>query len=369
MSLNIRDLKNKRLPGRRQPTHDTPYVIPSQRGGHVLAYRKTFYRCKASESKKPEAVDLFNLYCGNGIANEGRCPHHSKGAAIIRDGKFVKFVKEPANCGCVRETKAMNLYGKHAHTHINAKNEAVEDLEKMGPHDAVHYQNKKMDSSVAGLRKRRALYHNVYYHAKKRQKTNHIPQPDNDDIDIEVSSDEELDSDMDLDERKEVKKRNVRRQNKRDMDTFCRKLKSNEGLRFRRTIRPSKGENHSTLMVALDQIGRNHDWILSQSNKQREVIVNSTKLSIDNNHKCATKFAERTLTLRALLHGKEWVSVGDALCLTKDENLHRELAKAMFGKMCTCSKGRCCLRKIKAICSDFETGLWRAFLTELHEHQ
>ena len=42
-------------------------------------------------------------------------------------------------------------------------------------------------------------------------------------------------------------------------------------------------------------------------------------------------------SMRVLLHGKEWVWVGDALCLTKDEDLHRRLAKAMFSKVCTCN--------------------------------
>lgn len=74
--------------------------------------------------------------------------------------------------------------------------------------------------------------------------------------------------------------------------------------------------------------------------------------------------------MRGLLHGKEWISVGDALCLTKDEALHREIAKAMFDKICTCEgRGRCVLNKIVAICSDFEIALWRAFRDELRTHQ
>ena len=81
-------------------------------------------------------------------------------------------------------------------------------------------------------------------------------------------------------------------------------------------------------------------------------------------------YAERTLTIRALLHGKEWMSVGDVLCLTKDEELHRKVAKAMLDKICTCGPRRkCVLRGIKAICTDFEKGLWRPFLEELHTHQ
>ena len=46
-------------------------------------------------------------------------------------------------------------------------------------------------------------------------------------------------------------------------------------------------------------------------------------------------------------------------------------AKMLFDKCCTCEgTGRgCALNGIKAICSDFETGLWRPFLEELHKHQ
>jgi len=44
---------------------------------------------------------------------------------------------------------------------------------------------------------------------------------------------------------------------------------------------------------------------------------------------------------------------------------------ALVPESCTCGdSGRgCALQKIKAICSDFETGLWRAFQDELHLHQ
>ena len=84
----------------------------------------------------------------------------------------------------------------------------------------------------------------------------------------------------------------------------------------------------------------------------------------------STNIKTRWIVLRGYLDGKEWVSVGDVLCLTKDEDLHRKVAKAMFNKCCTCDqRGKCALNKIQAIYSDFETGLWRAFLEELHKHQ
>ena len=72
-----------------------------------------------------------------------------------------------------------------------------------------------------------------------------------------------------------------------------------------------------------------------------------------------------------MIHGKEWVWCGDALCLTKDEELHKRLAKMFFDKACTCGgTGRgCALNKIKSISSDFEIGLWKPFLEELHKHQ
>ena len=111
--------------------------------------------------------------------------------------------------------------------------------------------------------------------------------------------------------------------------------------------------------------------MLASSVKQGEVVKHCTRISIDNNHKCAPSFAERTLSIRGLLHGKEWVWIGDALCLRKDEDLYRRLAKVFWSKSCTCNgTGRgCALKKIKSICSDFEIGLWRPFLEELQKHQ
>ena len=40
------------------------------------------------------------------------------------------------------------------------------------------------------------------------------------------------------------------------------------------------------------------------------------------------------LTMRGLLHSKEWIWMGDCLCLTTDENLHREVARRIFKKVC-----------------------------------
>ena len=114
-----------------------------------------------------------------------------------------------------------------------------------------------------------------------------------------------------------------------------------------------------------------HDIVLFQEPKQREVIQNSTRLSIGNNHKCAPWWAERTISMRSLLHNRQWLWVGDFLCLRKDQELHRRAAKMLFDKCCTCEgTGRgCALNGIKKICSDFETGLWWPFLEELHKHQ
>ena len=73
---------------------------------------------------------------------------------------------------------------------------------------------------------------------------------------------------------------------------------------------------------------------------------------------------------KGLLHGKEWQWTGDILCLTKEEILHREVAAKFWSKICTCAPGkRCVLNKIKAVGTDFENGLWKPFLEELHKHQ
>ena len=77
------------------------------------------------------------------------------------------------------------------------------------------------------------------------------------------------------------------------------------------------------------------------------------------------------MSILGKLHDREWFWVGDALCSSKSEELHTRLARLMLNKICTCdANGRgCALRKIKSICTSFETGLWRPFLQELHKHQ
>ena len=73
--------------------------------------------------------------------------------------------------------------------------------------------------------------------------------------------------------------------------------------------------------------------------------------------------------MRGYLHGKEWVWIGDILALTKDEELHRRVAEIIFNKICSCGERRkCVLSKIKAIATDFEISLWRAFRDELEKH-
>ena len=91
----------------------------------------------------------------------------------------------------------------------------------------------------------------------------------------------------------------------------------------------------------------------------------------DNNRKAAPPWAERTLSIRALLHEKEWLWFGDILCLQKEEEFHRKVATMFWSKMRTCNSRErgCALNKIQSFHSDFEKGLWRAFLTELYKHQ
>jgi len=82
-------------------------------------------------------------------------------------------------------------------------------------------------------------------------------------------------------------------------------------------------------------------------------------------------WAEHTLSMRAFLHNKEWLWVEDVLCLRKDEEVHSRPVKAMFAKICTCGGTcrNCALGNIKTLHTDFEIGLCRAFLSELHKHQ
>ena len=130
-------------------------------------------------------------------------------------------------------------------------------------------------------------------------------------------------------ELQDIRKRNLKRKKARKMDLFCRKLKAQP--EFRKALRPGVSD-HTTFMVPLDQISPQHDIVLSQEPKQQEVLVNSTRLSIDNNHKCAPWWAERTLSMRALLHNRQWFWVGDFLCLRKDEELHQRATKILFDK-------------------------------------
>jgi len=231
--------------------------------------------------------------------------------------------------------------------------------------------DEQMDETMTRQLSDKTLHNSLGYHRRKRRKLNQLRSGEGNEVagTIEISSDEETDeSDLDSDDLQEMRKRNLRRAKAREMDKFCRKLKAQPD--FRKALRPGV-PNHNTFMVPLDQISSQHDIILSQEPKQREVIQNSTRLSIDNNHKCAPWWAERTISMRSLLHNRQWVWVGDFLCLRKDQELHRRAAKMLFDKCCTCEgTGRgCALNGIKAICSDFETGLWRPFLEELHKHQ
>ena len=204
-----------------------------------------------------------------------------------------------------------------------------------------------------------------------RRKLNKLNSGDGSEVSesIQISSDEETDdSDLEDEELQDIRKRNLKRKKARKMDLFCRKLKAQP--EFRKALRPGVPDD-TTFMVPLAQISSQHGIVLSQEPKQREVLVNSTRLSIDNNHKCAPWWAERTLSMRALLHNRQWFWVGDFLCLRKDEELHQRAAKMLFDKCCTCNgSGRgCALNGIKAVCSDFETGPWRPFVEELHKHQ
>ena len=112
--------------------------------------------------------------------------------------------------------------------------------------------------------------------------------------------------------------------------------------------------------VPKNQISPYHNWVLSQSVNQRELIPHCTKISIDNNYRCDPSAAERTL------NGLQWFWIGDILCLTKDEDLHREVAQVMFKKVIA-ENGEKSLNKINAIDTDFETGLYRPLLQELNK--
>ena len=70
--------------------------------------------------------------------------------------------------------------------------------------------------------------------------------------------------------------------------------------------------------------------------------------------------------MRGFLHNKEWLSVGDMICLRKDEDLHTRAAEMMFTKVIN-ENGIKALDKITAIATDFETGLWRPFLETLNK--
>jgi len=60
-----------------------------------------------------------------------------------------------------------------------------------------------------------------------------------------------------------------------------------------------EGELSDTLIT--DECIVDNMFVLSQGSKQREVLSQCTKFSIDNNHECAPFFAERTLSMRGTL--------------------------------------------------------------------
>ena len=85
-------------------------------------------------------------------------------------------------------------------------------------------------------------------------------------------------SDLDADDLEAMRKRNLRREKAREMDKFCRKLKAQPS--FRKACRPGVPDHNTYMVPSVDQISSQHGIVLSQERKQREVVVNSTRLSI-----------------------------------------------------------------------------------------
>ena len=169
MSLQIKNLAKRIAPCRHnQPSYTTPCVIRSQRGGFILAYRKTFYQCVKSTSNKID--DLYNLHCGFRRPGDRKCEIKSKGKAIIRNFKFIRFIIEPEDCSFIRQTAAMKRYGKHTKSQVELQKAVIGDLDKLSTIAAVQHHKKSVPSEVNGLRKRKSLYRSVLYHAQKKRK-------------------------------------------------------------------------------------------------------------------------------------------------------------------------------------------------------
>lgn len=374
-SLNIGDLINGNPRRRRRHFFAEPQLFHSQiknkdgQRGFILAWRYTFYRCIASTSLKHPGK--YALHCGSGHKRNGPpCPSKSKGSCYIIDGKFVAWIKKPEACDCKRDHKQVKQFGKNVATHVNSRIKAIEDSENCRVKKAVEKQTNKMAPCISGQLKERNLDKAVQYHVTKRRRERALPEPSDAIYEIEVSSDEEMPViGLDRKERKELLLRNKRRANRRQFDAFCRKLKST-GSKRRRLAKRGEGVRTNVHIVPLDQISGDHDWVIAQTEVQREVLRHSTRFMVDNNHRCSPPWAERSLTTKGLLHGREWKWTGDILCLTKEDILHREVASKFWSKICTCAPGkRCALNKIKAVGTDFENGLWKPFLDELHKHQ
>jgi len=245
------------------------------------------------------------------------------------------------------------------------------DAENCRVKKAVEKQTNKMHPSVSGLLKERRLDKAVQYDVSKHKRKRALPEKLDEEIyEMDISSDKEMpESDLTRKQRKELLQRNKRLANARKFDAFYRHLKPKSSKKLRLAKR-GDGVTTSVHIVPLDQISPDHDWVISQTEFQRDILGSCTRFMVDNNHRCAPSWAERSLTTRRYLHGKEWIWIGDILCLTKDEVLHQAVAAKFWGEICTCAPNkRCALNKIKAVGTDFESGLWEPFLEELHKHQ
>lgn len=158
----------------------------------------------------------------------------------------------------------------------------------------------------------------------------------------------------DLTEEVKKKRRNekIRKKKVKLFNKFRQQLMLPESKKFRMAIRP-KQENTNVMTVPNNQIG--DTWVLSQSPFQRKVVTDCTKISVDNNHKTGPPFAERTITMRGLYKSKEWLTIGEAVCVDKKESTHKDLYHCFVSK--TVEENPTKIISIKGCPTDFEIAI------------
>ena len=143
--------------------------------------------------------------------------------------------------------------------HDQLKIDAINSLSTQNAIDAHDAQIQKLPGELVGQHEHWAFYQSIYYHQAKQLKPNQLSQlTDMQDTfidEMDISDDSSIDLEMDEDEIEELKIKNLKRQNAKEFDHICRKLKTYVQGNFRKCNRPGKdGKAIGEYLVPIDRI-------------------------------------------------------------------------------------------------------------------